>query len=408
MRRLILVIIAIAAIAALIRFANLDILTSVFTSMPVSSLLWVFGFFMLGMIIKAFRFAYFLRSANLDIRWRDGVTSYLASMSVAALPGGAWLSARLAQEHGHVRMRQAASSMYVSLVADAVAISFLAYGILLVMREPAMQFIIPGLGVIIAGLLIVMGRSERVWNIVAGLLARKRLTQRFLPQGADVHSRILAVMRSRVIFIGVLYSVGATIASAGMLWAMVNGLTIRGLSPFEGMTIMALSQAAGVVIPIPAGLGVTDTSMATQLNALAIGFLRATYIALAYRSLDLLFKTLLGTLMLALFYNRLLMEILHVRRRARKAYRVALQAGRLSISIPMGVARILWRLHAASAPLAVTYQSRGVPQRHRERHGDTPPSVNPADFVDGFGIVVPVPRSENRSRDGDPVVRRWN
>jgi putative heme transporter len=405
MRRLILVIIAIVAIAALIRFANLDILTSAFTSMPPSALLLVFAFFLAGAIVKSMRFAFYLKSANLDIRWRDGMTSYLAALSVAAVPGGGWLSARLAQEHGHVRMRQAASAMYVSLVADAIAISTLAYGILLFAREPAMRFIIPGIGVVVAILLVIMGRSERVWNLVSRLLAKKRVTSRFLPQGADVHSRILAVMRSRVIFGGVLFSFGATLLSAAMLWAMVNGLTIRGLSLFEGVTIMSLSQAAGVVIPVPAGLGVTDTSMAAQLNALAIGFLRATYIALAYRSIDLLFKTVFGTLVLAIFYNRLLMEILHVRRRARKAYRVALQAGRLSFSVPMGIARILWRLHAASAPLAVTYESRGVPQRHREKYGEQPPRVNPADFVDGFGIVAPVPRSETRNREGRSVVR---
>jgi putative heme transporter len=408
MRRLILVIIAIAAIAALIRFANLDILTSAFTSMSPGALLIFFGFFLAGAIVKAARFAFYLRSANLDIRWRDGMTSYLAALSVAALPGGGWLSARLAQEHGHVRMRQAASAMYVSLVADAIAVSFMAYGILLYMREPATGFLIPGLGVVVAIFLVIMGRSQRVWDVVSRLLARWRVTRRFLPQGEDIHSRILAVMRAKVISGGVLFSVAATLLSAGMLWTLVNGLTIRGLTLFEGVTIMSLSQAAGIVIPVPAGLGVTDTSMAAQLNALAIGFLRATYIALAYRSIDLLFKTIFGSLVLALFYNRLLMEILHVRRRARKAYRVALKAGRLSISIPMGMARVLWRLHAASAPLAVTYQERGVPQRRRQRHEAAPPGVNPADFVDGFGIVVPVPRSESRTRDGDPIVRHWN
>lgn len=408
MRRLILVIIALAAIAALIRFANLDILTSAFTSMPPGSLLLLVGFFFLGAIIKALRFAFYLKSAHLDIRWRDGMTSYLASMSVAALPGGGWLSARLAQEHGHVRMRQAASAMYVSLVADAIAISTLAYSILLVAREPGVRFIIPGIGVVFAIFLVIMGRSQRVWDLVSRLLARKRMTRRFLPQGEDVHSRILAVMRSRVILGGVLFSFAATLASAATLWTLVNGLTIRGLSVFEGVTIMALSQAAGVVIPVPSGLGVTDTSMAAQLNALAIGFLRATYIALAYRSIDLLFKTVFGTLVLAIFYNRLLMEILHVRRRARKAYRVALQAGRLSFSVPMGMARVLWRLHAASAPLAVTYQNRSIRRPQRGTYGYRPPSANPADFVDGFGIVVPVPRSETRTRDGGRIARHWD
>ena len=406
MRRLLLVIIAIAAVAALIRFANLDILTSAFTDMPGLHLSMIVGFFLLGSIIKAMRFAFYLRAAHLDIRWRDGMTSYLAALSVAALPGGGWLSPRLAQEHGHVRMRQAALAMYVSFVADAIAITTLAYGVLLFAREPAVRFIIPGTGVVFAIFLVVMGRSERVWLVVSRLLAKNRVTRRFLPQGADVHARILAVMRFKVILGGVAFSLAATVTSAAMLWAMVNGLTFQGATYFEGVSIMAISQAAGVVIPIPSGLGVTDTSMAAQLNSMAIGFLRASYIALAYRSFDLLFKTLFGVTILTLFYNRLLMEILHVRRRAHKAYRVALRAGRLSFSVPMILARLLWRLHAASAPLAVTYESRGVPRRHRPSYGTPPLTTNPADFVATFGIVVPVSHPDRRTSRGRSIVRR--
>jgi hypothetical protein len=169
---------------------------------------------------------------------------------------------------------------------------------------------------------------------------------------------------------------------------------------------MALSEAAAIVIPVPSGIGVSDTSMAAQLNVLAIGFLRATYVALAYRSMDLLFKTIFGTTMLVLFYNRLLMQILHVRRRARKAYRVAIQVGQMSFSIPMGVARVLWRLHATSAPIAVTYENRGVPRRHRQRHDEQPATVNPEDFVSGFGIV-PMSRRDSE-HPGRRSFHRWD
>lgn len=401
MRRFILVVIAIAAVAALVRFADLSILTTAFTDMSSGSLLLLMSFLLLGAIVKSLRFAFYLRAAKLDIRWRDGMSSYLAALSVAALPGGGWLSARLAQEHGHVRMRQAASAMYVSFVGDAIAVSTLAYGILLYAREPAIRFIVPGIGVIFAIFLVTMGRSQRVWDMVSRLLAKKRLTRSWLPQGEDVHARILAVMRARVIAGGVLFSIATTLVSAATLWVLVGGLTFRGISYFEGVTIMALSEATAIVIPVPSGIGVSDTSMAAQLNVLAIGFLRATYVALAYRSMDLLFKTIFGTTVLVLFYNRLLMQILHVRRRAHRAYRVAVQVGQLSFSTPMSVARLLWRLHATSAPVAVAYESRGVPRRRRQAHEEQPPAVNPADFVSGFGIVVPISR-----RDSDNPGRR--
>lgn len=408
MRRLILVVIAIAAVAALARFADLSILTTAFTDMSSGSLLLLMSFLLLGAIVKSVRFAFYLRAAKLDIRWRDGMSSYLAALSVAALPGGGWLSARLAQEHGHVRMRQAATAMYVSFVGDAIAVSVLAYGILLYAREPAIRFIVPGAGVVFAIFLVTMGRSQRVWDMVSRLLAKKRFTQRLLPQEEDVHARILAVMQLRVIVGGVLFSMTTTLVSALTLWVLVGGLTFRGISYFEGVTIMAMSEATAIVIPVPSGIGVSDTSMAAQLNVLAIGFLRATYVALAYRSMDLLFKTVFGTTVLVLLYNRLLMQILHVRRRARKAYRVAIQVGQLSFSIPMGVARVLWRLHATSAPITVTYESRGVPQRHRQPHEEQPPAVNPADFVSGFGIVVPISRRNPENPGRRHSFRYWD
>lgn len=404
MRRVILVIIAIAAAVALLQFADLSILTSTFTDMPASSLALLIGFFLLGVLIKSVRFAFYLRAANLDIRWRDGMSSYLAALSVAALPGGGWLSTRLAQEHGHVRMRQAASAMYVSFVCDAIAVSTLAYGVLLVAREPAILFVFPATGMLFAVLLVIIGRSERAWNVVARILAKKRLTRRWLPQGKDVQARIQAVMRTSVIARGTLFSVATTLVSAAMLWALVDGLTFRGLTYFEGVTIMSLAEATAVVIPVPSGIGVTDTSMAAQLNILAIGFLRATYVALAYRSVDLLFKTVFGTTILALFYNRLLLQILHVRRRARRAYRVAIKAGRVSFSIPMGMARFLVRLHAASPPTAVTYQNRGVP-RPPPSFDNKPPKINPVDFVGGHGIVVPIRRRESESHH---AFRPWD
>lgn len=407
MRRLILVVIAIAAVAALIRFADLSILTTAFMSMSSGSLLLLLGFLLLGAAVKSVRFAFYLRAAKLDIRWRDGMSSYLAALSVAALPGGGWLSARLAQEHGHVRMRQAATAMYVSFVGDAIAVSILAYGILLYAREPAIRFIIPAISVIFAIFLVTMGRSQRVWDMVSRLLAKKRLTRGWLPQGQDVHSRILAVMQPKVIAGGVLFSLVTTLVSAATLWVVVGGLTFRGISYFEGVTIMAMSEATAIVIPVPSGIGVTDTSMAAQLNLLAIGFMRATYVALAYRSVDLLFKTVFGTTVLVLFYNRLLMQILHVRRRARKAYRVAIQVGQWSFNMPMSVARVLWRLHATSVPIAVTYESRGVPQRHRQRHDEQPATVNPEDFVSGFGIVVPMSRRDSE-HPGRRSFHRWD
>jgi hypothetical protein len=75
---------------------------------------------------------------------------------------------------------------------------------------------------------------------------------------------------------------------------------------------------------------VIDSSMAGLLNSLSIGWVRATFVVLTIRSIDLLFKTVFGSLMLVIFYNRLLREVLQVRRRARRVRRGAWRAWRFS------------------------------------------------------------------------------
>ena len=79
-------------------------------------------------LAQAARWSYYLRSAELPIRRRDAMTSFLAGMSLGWLPGGGLIAARLAQEHGRVRMRQAAPALLVKLVADLFVVATPAFG----------------------------------------------------------------------------------------------------------------------------------------------------------------------------------------------------------------------------------------------------------------------------------------
>ncbi|HYI15917.1 MAG TPA: hypothetical protein VEX37_11040, partial [Thermomicrobiales bacterium] len=114
------------------------------------------------------------------------------------------------------------------------------------------------------------------------------------------------------------------------LYLLVNGLTFTGISALQAIYVHSFSESAATVIPSPGGIGVIDSSMAGLLNSLSIGWIRATFVVLTIRSIDLLFKTVFGSLMLVLFYHRLLREVLQVRRRAKKVGRNAWRAWRFS------------------------------------------------------------------------------
>jgi uncharacterized membrane protein YbhN (UPF0104 family) len=283
-----------------------------------------------GAILKSVRWAFYLRAAKLNISWRDGMTTYLAGMAAGAIPGGSWLPARLAQEHGDIRMRQAASGIFVGFVADMLALAVLAASAIVLIGEPRPRLFIPGAAIALATLLVAMGRSERLWYFVDRLLAKSRFTRGLLPKEADIHQKVSAVMQAPVIARGVAFSLATTGLAIGMLYLLVNGLTFTGISALQAVYVHSFSESAATVIPSPGGIGVIDSSMAGLLNSLSIGWVRATFVVLTIRSIDLLFKTVFGSLMLVIFYNRLLREVLQVQRRAKRVGRGAWRAWRFS------------------------------------------------------------------------------
>lgn len=326
MRRIILIVIAIAVLAAAIFYVDFSTLWSALAGLTLTTIVLLVIMLFTGAFVKAIRWAFYLRSAQLEISWRDGMTTYLAGMAAGAIPGGSWLPARLAQEHGTIRMRQAASGLFVGFVADMIALATLAAISIVLMGEPRPRLLIPAAAIMLAVLLIAMGRSERLWYFVDRLLAKTRFTRGLLPKEADIHQKVSAVMRAPVIARGVGFSLIVTTIAVANLYLIVNGLTFTGISILESYYVHSFSESAATVIPSPGGIGVVDSSTAGLLNALSIGWVRATFIVLTMRSIDLLFKTVFGSVMLLVFYNRLLREVLQVRRRARKVGRHARRA----------------------------------------------------------------------------------
>lgn len=344
MRRFILIVIATAVLAAAVFYVDFSTLWSALAGLSSTTIVLLAILLFTGALVKSIRWAFYLRSAHLGISWRDGMTTYLAGMAAGAIPGGSWLPARLAQEHGNIRMRQAASGIFVGFVADMLALAALAATTIVLMDEPRPRLLIPGGAILLAALLVAMGRSERLWYFVDRLLARTRLTRGLLPKEADIHQKVSAVMRAPVIARGVAFSLIVTTVSVANLYLLVNGLTFTGISVLESYYVHSFSESAATVIPSPGGIGVVDSSTAGLLNSLSIGWVRATFIVLTIRSIDLLFKTVFGSVMLLIFYNRLLREVLQVRRRAKTVGRNARRAWRFS-----------WRFatrrnHAASRP----------------------------------------------------------
>jgi len=323
LRRVSLILVAFATLAVLIVLADIELLFQVLNALPVSTLALLLGIFLAGSVLKSFRWAFYLRSAQLDIRWRDGLTSFLAGMTTSPLPGGSWLAPRLAQEHGHVRMRQAAPALFVSFIADALTLPLTVLALFVILDQPSYSFAIPAIGIALGLVMLAMGRSTRVWNLVARLLDRTRFTRGWLPKERDIQRRVQALMRPRVLLGGIAFSLGATLLSAAFMMTLVVALTFRGITPGEALWVHTVSETASIAIPIPGGFGVTDSSIAGLLNQYGIGLQRATFLALVLRSSEAGFRVFFGSLVLFVRYDRFLLNVLDLRGRTRGAYKHA-------------------------------------------------------------------------------------
>ena len=312
MKRIIIILLTIASAIAFVYFANLESLSSAVFSMPAGSLLLLVVLLATNEFVKGWRWGFLLRSSELPIRLVDGITTYLASQAATALPGGSMLSARLAQEHGNIRMRQAISSFVAIGVSDFFAPAGIAAVSIFLTGQRALQVIMPILTLSMGFAGIAIFRSQGIARFLTRIFMRWRITRRYVPQEAEFWERSALLMRRKVLMGAVGLSFISTMLSASILWVIANAMVERNISYGDGVYAHTFSMVARQIIPIPGGIGISDASLAGVLNFIGIGLARATFIALAYRTVGLIFRTFLGLLVLIARYPYLIVGPLRV------------------------------------------------------------------------------------------------
>ncbi|TVR75979.1 MAG: UPF0104 family protein [Sphaerobacteraceae bacterium] len=312
MKRFIIIALIIAAAIFFYAVADLESMSSAILSMSAESVFILLLLLLANEIVKGLRWAFFLRSSKLDISTFDALTSYLAAQAGTALPGGSLLGARLAQEHGNVKMRQATASLVGQTFADAFALSVMATIAIVATSQRNIQLFIPLLTAIGAIAVVQVLRNRGLGDRVIAFLGRFRLTRRVVPQSDDFREYVAVLMNFRTLVGGSIYSIGATILSTAILLVLALSLTERGLHPFEALYAHSFSTVARVLVPVPGGYGVSDGSLTGLLNYLGIGLARATFVALAYRTVIMVFRTIFGALVLVARYPHLLVGQLRV------------------------------------------------------------------------------------------------
>lgn len=252
-------------------------------------------------VIKSARWSYYLRVAGVPISRSDGAANFLAGQSVGVLPLGEVLRARLLREHG-APAYDVIPVVTMQVVCDIVAFALIA---LLGAYRGIIVWWLALLPLALPFVLVALFSSDRLAATVGGLLQHHRATARFVSAEDDVRARTLRLLRPRPLLSGVVLSLAVTAVSAIVLLTLVDDLSRWSLGFGDAIVAQALSTLAGIVTLVPGGWGVTDGSLGGLLSLFGVGTGIALSVALVYRFLDILFRTLLGMLVLFARYRTL-------------------------------------------------------------------------------------------------------
>lgn len=252
-------------------------------------------------LIKAARWSYYLRVAGVPISRSDGVANFLAGQAVGALPLGEVLRARLLREHG-VPAYDVIPVVTMQVVCDVVAFALIA---LLGAYRGIIVWWLALLPLALPFVLAALFSSDRIAASVGRMLARHRMTARFVSAEDDVRVQVRRLLRPLPLLCGVALSFVVSAASAFVLLTLVDDLSRWTLGFGDAIVAYALSTLAGIVTLVPGGWGVTDGSLGGLLNLFGAGAGIALSVALVYRFLDILFRTLIGMVVLFARYRAL-------------------------------------------------------------------------------------------------------
>ncbi|HET9015292.1 MAG TPA: lysylphosphatidylglycerol synthase transmembrane domain-containing protein [Thermomicrobiaceae bacterium] len=295
-----------AAVVVVLAALDPGLLGRLTLGLPGGALALLVGLLVVNEVVKGARWAFMLRSSQLDIRAVDAVTSYLAAGSAAALPGSSMLTVRLAQEHGSVRMHQATAGLIGESMADLTALGLLGAAAVILTHVPAVELLVPAMALAaVAGSALGL-RSRRVRHWATSLLGRRKFTRKLVPREEELLDRAALMMRPRALAGASAFSIVSTILSVLMLLTIAVGLSGDHIGPLRMLYVHTFSILERMVVPVPGGYGVGDASLAGMLSVVGLGLAQATLVALAHRSASTLVRTAIGFGVLGVRYPHLL------------------------------------------------------------------------------------------------------
>jgi uncharacterized protein (TIRG00374 family) len=274
----------------------------------------------------AFAAACALALANYGVRWLkwefylsrleirgvrriDSLLTFLSGFVLTVTPGKVgevFKSVVLFETYG-VPVSRTAPIVVAERVTDVIGIV-----VLIVVGSAGLSggLLWAGLGTAAVAILLIVVRSRRLSLALIGRIERlPGVFRRIGPKLHDAYESLATTVRPSNLVVPAVLSVGAWSLECAALWVILRGLgqhTPLGLATF----FYATSTLAGALVPVPGGLGVTESSLQGQMERLGhVGAATSTAAMILVRFATLWFAVLVGFIALSILrqlYPRLL------------------------------------------------------------------------------------------------------
>lgn len=255
----------------------------------------VIALVLLGLIIRAARWCYFLHSLNVTLPFLPSIVAFLASFSLTATPGkaGELIKSVLLRNRYNVPVSQTAGVLIVERVGDLTALVLLgAVGLTLFV----------GVKLYFAISIFIIAMAYACFH---GSTATKRLSTaiaRRFGQGLDklteLHAVLARLFKPTIFIIGLVSAVAAWGCEALAFYV----LTLPVEVPLRAsVSIFALSSIAGALSMLPGGLGGFEAAMVVLLLQAGVASTVALTIVATFRLCTIYLATLLGVGALAVW-----------------------------------------------------------------------------------------------------------
>ncbi|MDO8847573.1 MAG: lysylphosphatidylglycerol synthase transmembrane domain-containing protein [Coriobacteriia bacterium] len=237
-----------------------------FARIPAALVVLLVGMSTAAYVARGLRWGWLMRRLGYPVSTRDALYLHFAGQTMSVSPArvGEVLKPWLAREVTGMPMSVGIALVFCERVADLIAVCILALG--------ALSLVGGDIWVLVASLIAVMAgtalaSSEWFHRVVLRVLSRQAWARHHQEALASMSETVRTSLAWRTLLLAVPVSVFAWGLEGVGLWLLVREAAPGALGPWATVSVYAVATLVGAFSFLPAGIGLTEASLAGVLVA---------------------------------------------------------------------------------------------------------------------------------------------